>query len=174
MTKTSKLTYSALFLAFGVILPQVFHFFGGTGPVFLPMHIPVLLGGFFLGPVSGLILGILTPVFSSLLTGMPAIPILYFMILELAAYGLFAGIFYRQLRLNRFLALILAMGAGRLVLALGVFTLQAMLGLKLSPAQYLTGALTSGIPGMMIQLVFIPMVVNLLEKAGLTIAQRHA
>jgi len=48
MKKTTELIYSGLFVAFGLILPQLFHLFGGTGPIFLPMHIPVLLAGFFL------------------------------------------------------------------------------------------------------------------------------
>lgn len=61
MTKTAKLTYTALCLALGVILPQAFHLFGGTGP-FLPMHIPVLLGGLFLDPAAGLTLGVITPI----------------------------------------------------------------------------------------------------------------
>lgn len=52
-----------MILAAGVLLPQVFHLLGGAqaGGMFLPMHFPVIIGGFFLGPVYGLLLGVLTP-----------------------------------------------------------------------------------------------------------------
>lgn len=161
---TRKLTYSALFLAFGIILPQIFHLFGGTGPVFLPMHIPVLLAGFFLGGPSGALIGLMTVLASALFTGMPPVPILYFMLFEVAVYGLAAGFAYRKFRLNVYVSLILAMVAGRIALAAAVYTLQPLLGLKLSPAGYMTGALTGGIPGMVIQLVFIPALVIALER----------
>jgi niacin transporter len=174
MKKTTELIYSGLFVAFGLILPQLFHLFGGTGPIFLPMHIPVLLAGFFLGARSGLLVGLLTPILSSLTTGMPAIPILYFMMFELMTYGFLAGYLYRTRKLNIIVSLLLAMVGGRAVLAVSVFALQALLGLKLSPKGYLTGALTTGVPGMVIQVVLIPVVVRLLDKAGVTFARKHA
>lgn len=163
-TNTRKLTYSALFLAFGILLPQIFHLFGGTGPVFLPMHIPVLLAGFFLGGGSGALIGLMTVLASTLLTGMPPVPILYFMLFEVAVYGLVAGLTYRKFKMNVYVSLILAMMAGRITLAAAVYTLQPLLGLRLSPAGYMTGALTGGIPGTVIQLIFIPALVIALER----------
>ena len=68
---TRQLTVSGFFIALGLILPMLFHLAGGMGVVFLPMHLPVLLAGFFLGPRFGLLVGIITPLLSSLLTGMP-------------------------------------------------------------------------------------------------------
>lgn len=172
MNKTQKTIYAGLFLAFGLLLPQIFHLFGGTGPVFLPMHIPVLLSGFFLGGPYGAIIGILTPILSSFLTGMPAVPILYFMMLELLGYGLTAGYLYRTRKWNVVTTLLVSMIIGRIFLATGVFILQPVLGLQLSPSGYLTGAVTSGIPGMLLQLVFIPSLVKTLEKAGVSTLAR--
>jgi len=174
MKKTTELIYAGLFVAFGLILPQLFHLFGGTGPIFLPMHIPVLLAGFFLGARSGLLVGLLTPILSSLTTGMPAIPILYFMIFELMTYGFLAGYLYNNRKLNIIVSLLIAMIGGRVALAIVVFSLQALLGLKLSPMGYLTGAVTTGVPGMLIQVVMIPAVVKLMDKAGVSIARKHA
>ena len=64
------------------------------GEVFLPMHLPVLLAGFCLGPLFGGAVGILTPLASCLVTGMamPAPAILPFMVVELAVYGAAAGL----------------------------------------------------------------------------------
>jgi hypothetical protein len=172
--KTKKLTYSALFLALGIIFPQVFHLFGGTGPIFLPMHIPVLLAGFFLGGSSGALVGFITVLISAAITGMPPVPILYFMLVEVTIYGLIAGIAYRKLKLNVYVSLILAMVVGRIALALTVFTLQPLLGLKLSPLAYMIGAVTEGLPGIIIQLVFIPIIVFSIEKAGFKFDESRA
>ncbi len=140
MYATKKMTYSALFLAFGLVLPQIFYLFGGTGPIFLPMHVPVLLAGFFLGGPAGALIGLLTPVLSSLVTAMPQPPILYFMMAELAAYGFLAGYLFKTRKLNIYVALISAMIGGQIVLAAAVTLLQPLLGFKLSPAVYLSGA----------------------------------
>lgn len=173
-TNTKSLTLSALFIALGILVPQVFHLFGGTGPVFLPMHIPVLLAGFIIGGKYAGITGFATVILSSLLTGMPQPPVLYFMLVEVTVYGIAAGLFYRNMKLNVFLSLILAMLMGRAALAATVFTLQPLLGLKLSPAVYMTGAVINGIPGIAIQSLLIPFLVLSLEKAGVSYSERKA
>lgn len=43
---TRNIVLSALFIALGIIIPILFHAVG-MGSVFLPMHIPVILAGFF-------------------------------------------------------------------------------------------------------------------------------
>jgi len=81
-----------VFISLGVLLPIAFHAVGAMGSVFLPMHIPVLMAGLLMGPVIGAGVGALTPVCSSLLTGMPPLmPTLPIMIPELIAYGAVAG-----------------------------------------------------------------------------------
>ena len=174
MSTAKKLTYSSLFLALGLVLPQLFHLLGGAGPVFLPMHLPVLLAGFYLGGPRGAAIGLLTPLLSSLVTGMPPVPILYFMTAEVAVYGFAAGYFYQTRNLHLPAALLLAMVAGRMALALAVFTLQPLLGLMLSPTAYLSGAFLTGIPGMALQLLFVPLLVKLMEKAGGHVARGNA
>lgn len=164
MTPAKRITFSGLFLALGLLVPIAFHLFGGTGPVFLPMHLPVLLAGFFLGPASGFLIGILTPIQSSLLTGMPPVPILYLMVAELAAYGFWAGYFYRVKKFNVILSLVLAMILGRIVLAGAVYALQSLLSLQIKPQVYLTAAISQGIPGMILQIILIPILVTALNR----------
>lgn len=164
--KTRKLTYSSLLLALGIILPQVFHLFGASGSIFLPMHIPVLLAGFFLGGSSAVLIGILTVLLSEIVTGMPPVPILYFMLAEVAVYGLAAGLAYKKFRLNIYASLIIAMLAGRAASGLTVFILQPLLGLKMSPVSYVIGSVVTGLPGIIIQLILIPMIVLAVERAG--------
>lgn len=60
---TRKLTYTAFFIALGIILPQAFHMVGGPGAgsiFFLPIHLPVLIGAMILGPISGMLIAAAT------------------------------------------------------------------------------------------------------------------
>lgn len=163
---TRKLTYSSLLLALGIIFPQVFHLFGGSGAVFLPMHIPVLLAGFFLGGSTAAVIGIMTVLLSAGITGMPQVPILYFMLVEVAVYGLAAGLTYKKFKLNIYVSLIIAMVLGRIASGMTVFILQSLFGLKMSPISYVIGSIVTGLPGIIIQLIFIPMIVLAVKKAG--------
>lgn len=53
LMKTKKMVYSGFLAAVGVILPVIFHLFTqGAGRIFLPIHIPVLLAGFIVGPIG--------------------------------------------------------------------------------------------------------------------------
>ena len=45
MNRTRQLILGAVLIAFGLIVPSIFHYFSLGGRVFLPMHIPVLLAG---------------------------------------------------------------------------------------------------------------------------------
>ena len=85
-----------MLIAIGIILPMVVHMSGINGAIFLPMHIPVLISGLILGSSLGLIVGIISPTLNHIITGMPPIPILWIMLVELAVYGLVSGYLYRK------------------------------------------------------------------------------
>ena len=85
MSNIRKMVSTALFVALGIALPLAVHSIPNAGRVFLPMHIPVLLCGIACGFPYGLACGILTPLLSSLFTGMPPAPVLPAMLCELAA-----------------------------------------------------------------------------------------
>lgn len=162
---TKQLCAAALLLALGLILPQLFHLFGGrtAGSVFSPMHLPVLLCGLLLGPAWGGAVGFLTPLLSSILTAMPPSAILPFMLCELAAYGAVAGALSRRLPL--YPALIGAQVAGRVVYALALFVGGTLFGLECAaPASVLTSVIT-GLPGIALQLVLAPALVYALRQA---------
>jgi riboflavin transporter FmnP len=155
-----------LFLALAVLLPVGFHAFGLLGRVFLPMHIPVLLAGFLAGPVSGLVVGCLAPGISFLLTSMPPTYAVPLMTLELAIYGFVAGVVYRKLRLNIYLALLLALVFGRLMFGLGLFVLGMFIQLPYTAAVFFSssGAIVAGLPGIIIQIVIIPVIVAAMNR----------
>lgn len=160
-----ELILSGLSIAIGLLLPMIFHAFG-LGSAFLPMHIPVLIAGFAVSLPFAIIVGVLTPLLSALLTGMPPLfPVLPFMIFELAAYGAAASLLYRKFRLNVYISLIASMIAGRIVSGIAVWVLAALFGAKLpGPAAFVAGSITGSIPGIVIQIVFIPALVIILDR----------
>ena len=162
--RTNKLILTSLFIACGLLLPLAFHSFGMGGRTFLPMHLPVFMGGVLLGWLPGLIIGALTPVLSSLLTGMPPlIPSLPMMFVELALFGLVSGYLYHDKRKNIYFALITAMIVGRLGAAFVLMLFSDILGIKLHPLTYVAATFMTGLAGVIFQIVFIPILVKRLE-----------
>lgn len=152
-----RLVIAGLLLAMGIIIPMIFHTTGIAGTIFLPMHIPVLLGGFLLPPVLALLLGMLTPLLNSLITQMPQLfPMAIIMIFELGIYGLVASVLYRKLRLPSILALIISMIAGRIMAGVVVFVLAAFFAIQMDPMAFIIGGITTGLPGIIVQLVLVP------------------
>ncbi|MEW6051911.1 MAG: ECF transporter S component [Candidatus Zixiibacteriota bacterium] len=160
------IAHSALYLALAILLPLAFHALGIGGRVFLPMHLPVLLAGFLVGPGSGVVVGLIAPGLSFLLTGMPPTYAVPLMSLELPMYGLVAGITYRRLHLNIYIALVLAMIVGRIMFGLGLFVLGMFMELPYSAATFFStgGAIVTGLPGIAVQLVLIPIIVAGLNR----------
>ncbi len=160
------ITHVALYLALAVLLPLGFHAFGVGGRIFLPMHIPVLLAGFLTGPWCGLIVGLLGPSASFLLTGMPPTYAVPLMTMELAIYGLIAGMAYQKLKLNIYVALLAALILGRLMFAVGLFVLGRFMELPYTAAVFFSsgGAVVAGLPGIAVQIVIIPVIVAALKR----------
>lgn len=163
-----RLAVAGLLIAVGILLPQVFHLLGGRsmGEIMLPMHLPVLLAGFCLGPVFGGVVGLLTPVMSTLVTGMqmPAPAILPFMMVELTVYGAASGLLYRRFRLPSLAALVLAQLAGRVVKALALLVATYGLGIPAPAAVTVFTAMAVGLPGLVLQWVAVPALVHALKK----------
>jgi thiamine transporter ThiT len=163
--KIKNLVGTALCMALGLLLPQLFHVIG-AGPVFLPMHIPVLLCGFCFGWQYGLVCGVITPLLSSILTGMPPIfPVGLSMMFELGAYGALSGLLYRKFNLNIYIALIGSMLAGRIVSGLASTLFYGMAGKAYGVQIFLAGAFVTSIPGIILQIVIVPLLVIALEKS---------
>lgn len=171
--KTRKMTFGALCLALALLLPQVFHLIGmqQAGQIFLPMHISVFIGGMVLGWQYGALLGLLAPLCSCLLTGMPSMERVVFMMAELCSYGLVSGLLYQQLHikdypLGGYLSLIAAMIIGRLVYGVTLTLAAALFSMNLGGFSAVWAAVVTGIPGIITQLVFLPALVRVVEKGG--------
>jgi hypothetical protein len=166
MMTLRKTILGGFFIGLGIVLPMAFHLVN-LGRVFLPMHIPVLMSGFFCGPIIGLIVGFITPLLSGLLTGMPPFmpPTAQGMMVELAAYGFLTGFFHHRLKLNNIVSLLGAMFLGRVVYGLFGALVFPLFGLKgISPIYPITAGLITGLPGIALQLIIIPTTLYFVER----------
>ena len=169
MNTTKKLTLSAVLLALGLILP----FFTGQiqeiGNKLLPMHIPVLICGFVCGWKYGMLVGFITPLLRCVLFSMPAPMTAICMAFELATYGIVAGILYGKLvksKLRIYISLLVSMITGRLVWGAVSIIIYGISHSAFTWQMFLGGALLNAIPGIILQIVLIPIIILALEKAG--------
>ena len=162
---------TAAFVSLAVLVPWVFHQFHLAGPTFLPMHIFVLMAGLLFGWRAGVIVGLLTPLASYAVSGMPVLTILPQVLIELSAYGLIAGILREKYNLRAIWSLLGAMIGGRLALLLALLVIYLVagesyspLGLETSPFVAFSSVIKQGWPGVVIQLVSIPALIWLAGK----------
>lgn len=166
-----KLVFAGIFMALGLVLPLFTGQIPEIGQKLLPMHIPVLLCGFVCGWPYGLIVGFITPLLRSLIFGMPVIyPMAVAMAFELAAYGALTGVFYKVFpKKSSFIyaSLALAMIGGRIVLGGVQVILLGLSGKAYTWSAFAAGAFVNAIPGIILQLILIPVLLIALKDAKL-------
>lgn len=176
MSNVKKLVFTAVSVALCIVLPMVFHMLPGGGAVFLPMHIPVLLCGMICGWPFGLVCGVLGPAMSSLLTRMPPAAILPAMMVECAVYGAVSGFLMSKVHTGRrvadlYISLITAMLLGRVVSGIAKALIFAP---GMTFRAWITASFVTGLPGIVIQLVLMPVLVLALTGAHLLPGQKAA
>ena len=169
MSKMKKICICAICIALCYVLPLAFHGVG-LGSILSPMHIPVLLCGLVCGGGYGLLCGLLGPVLSSLLSGMPPMVMLVRMIPELCVYGLAGGLSMKWLRLGHlsadvYVSLAIAMVAGRIAGGIATAIFNAATSGVYSIALWATGYFAEALPGIAAHLILVPLLVFTLEKA---------
>lgn len=171
-----KLTYSAICLAMAFVLPFVTGNIPEFGNMLCPMHLPVLLCGFLCGWQWGLTVGFVAPLLRSLILMRPPLyPTAVAMACELAVYGLLAGLLYWLLygcRGRTGTSLLCAMLGGRVVGGLVQLTLLSLNGEGYTATIFFTEYFVNAWPGILLQLVLIPVAVSALRKAKLTLNER--
>lgn len=164
-----KMVLSAFFLALGLVLPFLTGQIPEIGGMLLPMHIPVLICGYVCGWKYGLLVGFITPLFRTMLFGMPPLPTAIGMAFELATYGAVTGILYNMLKSSKlriYISLFAAMLAGRLVWGAASMVIYGVSGTAFTLQMFMAGALLNAIPGIILQIVLIPILMLALEKSG--------
>lgn len=175
-SQLKNLILAALFLALALPLPLLTGQIPEIGSMLCPMHIPALLCGFFCGWPWGLAVGLIAPVFRSLLFGMPPIfPTALCMSLELATYGAVSALLYRMLPQKTvfvYVSLLGAMIAGRLIWGAARFLCTGLNPSAFGLSAFFAGAVTTAIPGIIVQLILVPALVLVLKRQS-TISQAN-
>lgn len=163
-----RMILAAMFLAITLVLP----FFTGQiqqiGNMLCPMHIPVLLCGFICGGSWGFLVGLIAPLLRSVTLGMPLLfPTAFCMAVELAAYGSAAGFFYRKFPKKKgyiYASLLIAMIVGRIAWGMAMFVCLGLSGSNFGFSAFLAGAVTNAIPGIVLQIILVPILVMILNS----------
>lgn len=167
-----KISFSSICIALGIVLPFLTGQIPEIGSMLLPMHIPVLIAGFICGWKYGLLVGIITPLLRAVTFGMPPLyPTAIAMSFELATYGFVSGILFKILNkkinflLSTYTTLIVALFIGRIVwgfvrFGIGIIDQTNIFTFEL----FLSGAVISCWPGIIIQLVVVPALLLTLKK----------
>ena len=168
MTLVKRMVTTAICAAMCVVLPIAFHSIPNAGTILLPMHIPVLLCGLVCGWPYGLVCGLIGPLLSSF-TGMPPLSVLPGMMVECGTYGLVTGLMMKYVRTGRttadlYISMAAAMVLGRVLSGIA----KSLIFAPGTPAfAWVSTSLVTGIPGIIIQLIVMPLLITALTRAKL-------
>ena len=167
--RTRNLVFASVFLALAFTLPFLTGQIKEIGDSLLPMHLPVMLCGMICGPWYGLTVGISTPLLRGAFFGMPPIyPNAIWMCLELGTYGLVLGLLYNKLKRKTtpfvILYTVCAMICGRIVWGIAKAVLMGLGNKTFTFYMFFVGGFADALPGIIIQLILIPVVINLWQR----------
>ncbi|MBR7112321.1 MAG: ECF transporter S component [Clostridia bacterium] len=167
--RVTALVTAAMLLALGLVLPSLVGNIKEIGDSLLPMHLAVMLCGILCGGWYGLGTGLMMPFLRAVFFGMPPLyPNAVWMALELATYGLVIGLLYARGKAYRrgylFFCLVSSMLLGRVVWGIAKAVLLGIGGKPFGWQAFFVGGFIDAVPGLLLQLVLIPLTVELLEK----------
>lgn len=164
-TKAKYVVGTILLSGIGVALPRIFHVLAGTsaGATFLPMHIAVLIAALTFGITSSTIVAGSSIVCSYLLTGMPSLARLPYMLIELVIYAILLSVCNKKF--NSYISLIATIILGRVLYA-GVLAVAInVLGLPTYGISVIE-SIKVGLPGIILQLAFVPVIAKAIKKGA--------
>lgn len=161
--KVKSIVGTVLLSAMGVALPRGFHLLAGSsaGATFLPMHICVLIAALTFGIISSTIVAGSSVVFSFLLTGMPSLARLPYMLIELVIYAILLSALNKKF--NSYISLIVTIVLGRVLYAGVLFAAINILGFSTYGISVMQ-SIRLGMPGIILQLLFVPVIAKLAKK----------
>ena len=171
-----KIALSGMFLALGIVLPFLTGQIPEIGAMLCPMHIPVIICGFICGWKYGLIMGLILPILRSLMFSMPPMyPGAISFAFEYGVYGLLSGLGFGLIKkLNKnnivyiYIVLIVTMILGRVTWGIARYLIALVDNtIPFNITMFIAGAFVNAWPGIILQLILIPILIRSLSKAGL-------
>lgn len=158
-----EIVLAALFGAWGIALPVLFHMIG-LGSIFLPMFIPLAIMGFFVNFPLALLNGLLIPIVSSLLTGMPPLypPLAIIIALETGALAGTISLCYRYFKWNICVSLFIGIAVERTILVLAALWIAPLFDFP--PYLLSLGSFTASMPGIILIIILVPLIVKSVER----------
>ncbi|MBN2878029.1 MAG: ECF transporter S component [Clostridia bacterium] len=166
-------TLAGLFIALGIVLPIAFHALPDGGKIFLPMFLPVVIGALFLPWQYALAVGVITPMLSWLITGMPPmapLPMNIMLAMQLGVTSLLIAVFksmkwFNEKRLMIIIALIPSLLIGFGISGSVLKAAVELFGVK-GPGMwaYISGAVITGLPGIAVLTVLVPAIYLIIRK----------
>lgn len=161
--KAKYIIGTILLSGIGIALPRIFHVLAGStaGSVFLPMHIAVLLAALTFGLTSSSIVAGSSVIFSYLLTGMPTLARMPYMLVEVLIYAILLSCLNKKF--NSYVSLIATIILGRILYA-GVLAIAIhVMGLPTYGISVIE-SIKTGLPGILIQILCIPFIAKVIQK----------
>ena len=167
-----NLVFSAMFLCIALLLPFLTGQIPQVGKMLLPMHIPVILCGMICGWQYGLSVGFIAPILRGVIFANPLLfPTGIIMAFELAGYGFFAGLIFSITNTQNiskvYISLITSMIAGRIVKCIVQFFVLGFTDEGFVFTAFIAGAFTNAVPGIILQIILIPLIMLTLQKLHL-------
>lgn len=162
-TKAKYVIGTILLSGIGIALPRIFHILAGSsvGATFLPMHIAVLIAALTFGITSGAIVAGSSVISSYLLTGMPTLERLPYMLIELVIYAILLGLFNKKF--NSYISLIATIVLGRILYSGVLFIAINLIGFQTYGISVMQ-SIKTGIPGIILQLICVPIVAKIINE----------
>ena len=127
------------------------------------MHLPVILIGLLAGPYPGFVTGLLGPLVSFIISGMPIQTTLPFMMIELCVYGLLSG-FLRKVKIPTIAKVILVQIGGRIVRAVSILISVYMLNNESILVESIWINIKTGMFGIVVQWILLPLIIYRVEN----------
>ncbi len=145
--------FQLVLISIAVLSPYIAHAFSAPVRYILPMHWAVILAALVYGWRGGAVTGVLAPVTSFFISGMPAGIYLAAMVPELFVYGIITGLLREKFRMNAFVSVAAALIAGRIVFVM-VFILSG--NVQGSISGHLSDSMMPGLAAALLQILILP------------------
>ena len=163
-SKRAKYIIGTILLSgFGIALPRIFHVLAGTnaGSTFLPMHLAVFIAALTFGLTSATVVAGSSVIFSYLLTGMPSLVRLPYMLIELVIYAILLSLFNKKF--NSYISLVATIILGRVIYSGILFVAINIFGLNTYGISVMQSIII-GMPGIIVQLVAVPFIAKMMKE----------